>query len=173
VGIRNHARLYAGTKVQWIKAAADAQRIAVRSVHSDSSSQSISGTWLAPKSSLSFMASIPRTRFVFRYKSGVGLRFRHAERRTGTETSRGRSVRQGQLDHLEGEFMKTLKNLAIIATLLVAGTSLAIAQNGPATGGQPPAGSAVGASGAPAPSAKSTHKHKQVKQAPAASDTKE
>jgi hypothetical protein len=69
--------------------------------------------------------------------------------------------------------MTTLKNLTIIATLLFAGTSLAIAQNGPATGGQPPAGSAAGTSGAAAPSAKSTHKHKQVKQAPAASGTKE
>ena len=69
--------------------------------------------------------------------------------------------------------MSALKNLAIIATLLVAGTSLAIAQNGPATGGQPPAGSAAGTSGAPAPTAKSTHKHKQAKQAPAATGTKE
>jgi hypothetical protein len=44
--------------------------------------------------------------------------------------------------------MTTLKNLIIIA-LLVAGTSLAIAQNGPATGGQPPAGAAAGIPGAP------------------------
>ena len=145
--------------------------MAVRSVHSDSSSQSISGTWLAPKSSLSFMASIPRTRFVFSYNYEVGLRFRHNERCTGTELSRRRSARQGRLDHLQGEFMKTLKNLAIIATVLVAGASMAIAQNGPATGGQSTAGSAAGASGAPAPF--ETHKHKQVKQAPAASGTKE
>jgi len=69
--------------------------------------------------------------------------------------------------------MLTLKNLTIITTLLVAGTSVAIAQNGPATGGQPPAGSAAGNPGAPAPSAKSTHKHKQVKQTPAATDTKQ
>jgi hypothetical protein len=34
--------------------------------------------------------------------------------------------------------MVTLKNLTIIATLLLAGTSVAMAQNGPATGGQPP-----------------------------------
>ena len=69
--------------------------------------------------------------------------------------------------------MPSLKNLAIIATPLIAGTSLAIAQNGPTTGGQPPAGTVAGTSGAPAPSAKSTHKHKQVKQTPGASGTKE
>lgn len=69
--------------------------------------------------------------------------------------------------------MTSVKNLAITAALLIAGTSLAIAQNGPATGGQPPAGTAAGTSGAPAPSAKSTHKHKQVKQTPGASGTKE
>jgi hypothetical protein len=69
--------------------------------------------------------------------------------------------------------MSALKNLTIIATLLVAGTSVAIAQNGPATADQPPAGSAAGTSGAPAPTAKSTHKHKQAKQAPAATGTKE
>ena len=34
--------------------------------------------------------------------------------------------------------MNTVKNLAIVA-LLLSGTSLAIAQNGPPTGGQPPA----------------------------------
>jgi hypothetical protein len=69
--------------------------------------------------------------------------------------------------------MTTLKNLIIIVTLLVAGTSLAIAQNGPATGGQPPAGTAAGNPGAPKPSAKSTHKHKQVKQAPPDTGTKQ
>jgi hypothetical protein len=61
--------------------------------------------------------------------------------------------------------MTTLKNLTIIAMLLVAGTSVAIAQYDAA---QPPAASAAGNPGAPAPSAKSTHKHKQVKQTPAA-----
>jgi hypothetical protein len=69
--------------------------------------------------------------------------------------------------------MVTLKNLTIIATLLVAGTLVAMAQNGPATGGQPPAGSAAGNPGTPAPSAKSTHKHKDVKQTPAATGTKQ
>jgi hypothetical protein len=41
--------------------------------------------------------------------------------------------------------MTTLKTLAIVAVLLASGTSLAIAQNGPATGGQRPV--AGGASG--------------------------
>jgi len=41
--------------------------------------------------------------------------------------------------------MSTLKTLMIVAALLVSGTSLAMAQNGPATGGQPPvAGGANG-----------------------------
>ena len=41
--------------------------------------------------------------------------------------------------------MTTLKILTIVAALLAGGTSLAIAQNGPATGGQPPvAGGANG-----------------------------
>jgi len=70
--------------------------------------------------------------------------------------------------------METLKKLTIVATLLVAGTSLAIAQNGPATGGQPPpSGAAAGNPAAPGPSAKSAHKHKQAKQAPAATNTKQ
>jgi hypothetical protein len=69
------AHLHAGTKAQGIKAIARAQKNAVRSVHSDSSSQSTAGTWLAPKSSLSFMSSIPRTRLVFSYKYGVSQRF--------------------------------------------------------------------------------------------------
>ena len=65
--------------------------------------------------------------------------------------------------------MTTLKSLTIITTLLVAGISLAIAQNAPATGGQPPvSGSAADNPAASGPSAKSTHKHKQVKQPPAA-----
>ena len=34
--------------------------------------------------------------------------------------------------------MTTLKTLAIVAALLAGGTSLALAQNGPATGGLPP-----------------------------------
>ena len=45
--------------------------------------------------------------------------------------------------------MTTIKSLAIIA-LLVGGTSLAMAQNGPATGGEPPvAGVAAGNPAAP------------------------
>jgi hypothetical protein len=47
------------------------------------------------------------------------------------------------------------------------------ALSSPATGGQPPAGSTADNPGAPAPTAKSTHKHKQVKQAPAATGTRE
>lgn len=60
--------------------------------------------------------------------------------------------------------MAALKNLIIVTTLLVAGTSLATAQNAPA--GQPPA-PAAGNPTAPAPSAKSTtkSKHKQAKPA--------
>src|SRR5215468_8835035 len=43
--------------------------------------------------------------------------------------------------------MTTLKTLTIVAALLAGGTSLAIAQNGPATGGQSPvAGGANGGS---------------------------
>jgi hypothetical protein len=83
--------------------------------------------------------------------------------------------------------MTTVKSLAIVA-LLVGGTSLAMAQSGPPTGGQPPvAGGAAGNPAAPGPnlqaatpsrhatkhhkkmymSAKSTtHKHKQLKPAP-------
>jgi hypothetical protein len=45
--------------------------------------------------------------------------------------------------------MTTMRSLAIIA-LLVGGTSLAMAQNGPATGGEPPvAGGAAGNPAAP------------------------
>jgi hypothetical protein len=41
--------------------------------------------------------------------------------------------------------MTTLKTLTILAALLAGGTSLAVAQNGPATGGEPPvAGGAAG-----------------------------
>jgi hypothetical protein len=43
--------------------------------------------------------------------------------------------------------MATLKSFTIAAALLVAGTSLAIAQNGPPTGGQPP----VATAGPPGP----------------------
>ena len=43
--------------------------------------------------------------------------------------------------------MTALKSLTILAALMIGGTSLAIAQNGPATGGQPPAGVRAGAPG--------------------------
>ena len=44
--------------------------------------------------------------------------------------------------------MTTLKHLMIVAALLAGGTSLAMAQNGPATGGEHPV--AGGAAGGPA-----------------------
>ena len=40
--------------------------------------------------------------------------------------------------------MTTVKTLTIVAALLVSGTSLAMAQNGPATGGQPPVAGGAG-----------------------------
>jgi hypothetical protein len=40
--------------------------------------------------------------------------------------------------------MITLKSLTIVATVLAGGTSLAMAQNGPATGGQPPVAGGAG-----------------------------
>jgi hypothetical protein len=94
--------------------------------------------------------------------------------------------------------MTTTKSLAIIA-LLVGGTSLAIAQNGPATGGEPAV--AGGAGGNPAATGKhlrpfhhpflhrrvymqagpssshkmapSSHNHKHIKMNPAPSTTKQ
>ena len=63
--------------------------------------------------------------------------------------------------------MTTVKGLAIVA-LLVGGTSLAIAQNGPSTGGQPPvAGGAAGNPAAPGPQAatkshRATAHHKKM-----------
>lgn len=67
--------------------------------------------------------------------------------------------------------MTTLTNLTIVAALLVGGTSLAMAQNGPATGGEPPV--AGGAAGNPAttgpdylrpatPSHHATRRHKKL-----------
>jgi hypothetical protein len=48
--------------------------------------------------------------------------------------------------------MTTLKALTIVAALLAGGTSLAMAQNGPATGGEPPvAGGAGGNAAVPGP----------------------
>jgi hypothetical protein len=75
--------------------------------------------------------------------------------------------------------MTTVKSLAILV-LLVGGTSLAMAQSGPATGGEPPvAGGAAGNPAVPGPNLKAgtkshaaTKHHKDVKAAPAASDTK-
>src|SRR5215468_9366357 len=47
--------------------------------------------------------------------------------------------------------MTTLKTLTIVAAFLAGGTSLALAQNGPATGGEPPvAGGAAGGGWYPA-----------------------
>lgn len=46
--------------------------------------------------------------------------------------------------------MTTLKSLTIVAALLIGGTSLVMAQNGPATGSEPPV--AGGAAGNPATS---------------------
>jgi len=46
--------------------------------------------------------------------------------------------------------MTTLKSLIMVSALLVGGASLAVAQNGPAAGGQPPvAGGAAGNPAAP------------------------
>jgi hypothetical protein len=44
--------------------------------------------------------------------------------------------------------MKAIKALAIVTALLASGVSLAIAQNGPATGGQPPVAGGAGGGGA-------------------------
>jgi hypothetical protein len=67
-----------------------------------------------------------------------------------------------------------MKGLAIVAALLVGGTSLAMAQSGPATGGQPPvAGGAAGNPAAPGipsvygattptPSHHATRHHKRI-----------
>ena len=80
---------------------------------------------------------------------------------------------QGRLKHFRVRIMTTLKSLTIIGTLLVAGTSLAIAQNAPATGGQPPAAGGAANPATPGPSTKSTHKHKSAKTAPAPTNTKQ
>jgi hypothetical protein len=72
-----------------------------------------------------------------------------------------------------------MKGLAIVAALLIGGASLAMAQNGPASGSQPPVAGGAAASGQNAQaitpsrhvtkhhkrmymSAKSTHKHKKM-----------
>jgi hypothetical protein len=56
----------------------------------------------------------------------------------------------------------TLKTLTITAALIAGATSLALAQNAPATGGQPPAAGGAAASGqtggAGGTAAKTTHK---------------
>ena len=62
--------------------------------------------------------------------------------------------------------MTTVKSLAIVA-LLCGGTSLALAQTAPATGGSPPAGVTSGPNGALAyqgasPSAHATKHHKKM-----------
>jgi len=53
--------------------------------------------------------------------------------------------------------MSTLRHLAIVAALLVAGTSLVMAQNGPPTGGEHPV--AGGAAGGPAYGHYYHHRH--------------
>jgi len=64
--------------------------------------------------------------------------------------------------------MTALKSLTILGALIVGGTSLAIAQNGPATGGQPPAGVRAGAPGpylqsaAPPAQATAVRHHKKM-----------
>ena len=56
--------------------------------------------------------------------------------------------------------MTTLKSLTIVSALLMGGASLAVAQNGPATGGQPPiAGGAAGDTAAPGPAASIPARH--------------
>jgi hypothetical protein len=45
--------------------------------------------------------------------------------------------------------MTTLKTLTILAALLAGGTSLAVAQNGPSTGGEPPVAGGAGGNAAP------------------------
>jgi hypothetical protein len=53
---------------------------------------------------------------------------------------------------LEVDYMTTLKTMTLAAALIAGGTSLAMAQNGPATGGQPPvAGGAAGNPAVPGP----------------------
>jgi len=47
--------------------------------------------------------------------------------------------------------MTTLKSLTILAALLAGGTSLAVAQNGPATGDEPPVAGGAGGNPAAAP----------------------
>jgi hypothetical protein len=50
--------------------------------------------------------------------------------------------------------MTSLENLIVVGALLVGGASLAVAQNGPAAGGQPPiAGGTAGNAAAPGPAA--------------------
>ena len=44
--------------------------------------------------------------------------------------------------------MTTLKSLPILAALLASGASLAVAQNGPATGSEPPVGGGAGGNAA-------------------------
>jgi hypothetical protein len=53
-----------------------------------------------------------------------------------------------------------MKGLAIVTALLIGGASLAVAQNGPATGSQPPvAGGAAGNAAAPTHHATKHHKN--------------
>jgi hypothetical protein len=79
--------------------------------------------------------------------------------------------------------MTTVKSLAVVTALLAGGISVALAQTAPTTGGAPPAdvvktpSGAAAYTGSKAPaikhhkkmfmSAKSSHKHKSMKMAPA------
>jgi hypothetical protein len=92
--------------------------------------------------------------------------------RSERTTSRRRS-------HVAAQSLEVnMKGLAIVAALLIGGASLAMAQNGPATGGQRPvAGGAAGGPKLTTPShhkfkhhrmymSTTPHKHKHMKQAP-------
>jgi hypothetical protein len=60
--------------------------------------------------------------------------------------------------------MTSLENLIVVGALLVGGASLAVAQNGPATGGQPTiAGGAAGNPAAPAPIPAPTARHHRTR----------
>jgi hypothetical protein len=53
--------------------------------------------------------------------------------------------------------MVTSKTLAVAAALVVGASSLAFAQNGPATGSEPPVAGGAGGGGAPSAGAPSAH----------------
>jgi len=55
--------------------------------------------------------------------------------------------------------MTTLKSLMMVSALLVGGTSLGVAQNGPPTGGQPPVAGGAAVNPAASTSAWSARRH--------------